>query len=84
MASDDVMHAVEERLRQEVGALRLKNAIFAIVTSCPSQLEHAARVVWGPDSCSCMPCVLAACGKALKLVAVDPAYVAARRARASR
>ncbi len=49
-----------------------------------AQLEHAARVIWGPESCSCMPSVLAACAKAQELVAVDPAYLAGQQAQASR
>ncbi len=75
-----MMSVVEERLRKEVGALNCmaSESINAHLCRLSVQLEHAARVVWGPDSCSCMPRVLSACAKAQKLVAVDPAYLAAK------
>ncbi len=81
-AADGVMREVEERLRKEVGASCMGESRQVNSSSVSAvQLDHAARVVWGPDCCSCMPRVLAACGKAQKLVAVDPAYVAAQASR---
>jgi hypothetical protein len=75
-AAGGVIREVEERLQKEVGSCMGK-LTFRKLCLPTVQLEHAARVVWGPDSCSCMPRVLAACAKAQKQVAVDPAYVAA-------
>ncbi len=77
-----VMHE-EESLRHEVRAAlhgeghEMKAPKRVPAYSMYVQLEHAARMVWGPASCSCMPCVLAACTKAQELVSVDPDYLSA-------